>query len=120
MLSFFKKESREGDTINGTFNYISGEQINISEGTITKKNNSLVLVRPKYPTLLNLNGIGELIHLLLDEFDLDNSFSIDFLSTIIRVNILENSSEHIKATILVNYIEYPIEIYKENDQTRIV
>lgn len=113
MLNFFQKESREGDSINGTFNYIYKGKINIVEGTITKEDNSLVLVKPKYPTLLNLNGIGELIRLLLKEFDLDNSFTLDFQSAIIRINILENLSEHIKATILVNYNEYNIEISKK-------
>lgn len=77
MISFFNKESREEDTINGAFNYIHEGQINIVEGTIIKENSSLVLVKPKYPTLLNLDGIGELIHLLLDEFDLDSSFTIE-------------------------------------------
>lgn len=113
MLSFFQKESREGDSIKGVFSHFNRGSIYIVEGTVTKKSNSLIDINIKYPILISLEGIGKFIKLLLEEYDLDDSFTLDFHYTSIKVEINDKTENTIKATLSLKDNKYNIEISKK-------
>lgn len=115
MISFFKKESREEDSIKGSFCYMHGGQINIVEGTVIKKTGSLIEIDVKYPLLISLEGLGEFIKLLVDEYALSDLFTMVFPYLTIRVNINSRSEDIIKATLEINDKKYNIDISNKNE-----
>ena len=104
---------RRSELIAIKISHFNRGSIYIVEGTVTKKSNSLIDINIKYPILISLEGIGKFIKLLLEEYDLDDSFTLDFHYTSIKVEINDKTENTIKATLSLKDNKYNIEISKK-------